>query len=120
MSTIHNFLATVANKARADLRQEITQAKADPQAYVSRNRALLIPMFLFGLFFLNVAGAFAAPPPAEPATLNLDTEMIQTGLFQGANIILGALGVVMFLMIGMKFGGIIIRAISSAIDGLRI
>ena len=52
-------------------------------------------------------------------TLALDSATVQTGLFEGANIVVGALGAIVFLLIGFQFGSSILRAISSYIGGLR-
>jgi hypothetical protein len=45
--------------------------------------------------------------------------MTTDGLFRGANIIIAALGAVMFLLAGFKLGGILIRGIVDAIGGIR-
>lgn len=49
-------------------------------------------------------------------TLAVNGDTMQTGLFTGANIILVALGGIVFLLIGFSFGGKILRAISDFIQ----
>lgn len=49
-------------------------------------------------------------------TLAVDPDVMQTGLFTGANMILLSLGTIVFLLIGFSFGGKILRAISDFIQ----
>jgi len=65
-----------------------------------------------------IFGAMFILAQAVP-TLALDSATVQTGLFEGANIVVGALGAIVFLLIGFQFGSSILRAISSYIGGLR-
>jgi len=111
------MLALTLTNIKTGLSKELAQAKANPVGYFTAHRAAIVGLFVASLLVLNVTGAFAADPTPS---LNIDTDAMVAGLMEGANIILAALGVVMFLLIGMKLGGVIIRAISSAIDGLRI
>ncbi len=53
-------------------------------------------------------------------TLALDPDVVTTGLFSGANIILVALGGIIFLIIGLSFGGKILEAVRNMVQGLRI
>lgn len=48
--------------------------------------------------------------------LNIDAETITAGLFSGANIIIGALGAVVFLLIGFTFGAKILSAIGAFVQ----
>ncbi|MCP4428892.1 MAG: hypothetical protein GY803_30785 [Chloroflexi bacterium] len=75
-----------------------------------------IPVLMLALVFMGAVPSFAQ---TEPPTLELDTDQMITGLFEGANIIIAALGAVMFLLAGFKLGGILIRGIVDAIGGIR-
>lgn len=70
-----------------------------------------VALFLFALLTTGVQMANAQVP-----TLAVDPDALQTGLFTGANIILIALGGIVFLLIGFSFGGKILRAISDFIQ----
>lgn len=70
------------------------------------------------LALLIVASPTFAQTPIP--TLAIDADALQSGLFEGANIILVALGAVMFIIIGMTFGGRILSAIQSAITSFRL
>jgi hypothetical protein len=59
------------------------------------------------------------PSFAQTTTLNLDTQELQNGLFSGANIIIGALAGIMFLLAGFRFGGTILRMIIDTVTGFR-
>ena len=48
-------------------------------------------------------------------TIAINVNAIQSGLFTGANVILIALGTVVFLLIGFAFGGKILRMIADFI-----
>ena len=61
----------------------------------------------------------AVPTFAQTATLNLSTELIQNNLFSGANIIIGALGAIVFLLAGFSFGGRILRSIGDWVTNFR-
>lgn len=74
--------------------------------------ALVVVMAL-----VMVVPSFAQTPVP---TLALDSNQMQSGLFTGANIILVALGGVLFLIIGMTFGGKIIGMIQNAISNVKI
>ncbi len=53
-------------------------------------------------------------------TLALQADVLTSGLFTGANIILLALGGIIFLLVGLAFGGKILDAIRNMVQGLRI
>jgi hypothetical protein len=53
-------------------------------------------------------------------TLALQADVLTSGLFTGANIILLALGGIIFLLVGLVFGGKILDAIRNMVQGLRI
>lgn len=72
------------------------------------------------IFVAGPAFAQTPDPTAVIPTLAIDSYALQSGLFQGANIILVALGAVMFIIIGMTFGGRILSAIQSAITSFRL
>lgn len=84
-----------------------------------RMRKYVVVVAALALIF--VAGpAFAQATPEPIPTLAINAEALQSGLFEGANIILVALGAVMFIIIGMTFGGRILSAIQSAITSFRL
>lgn len=74
----------------------------------------IIPAMMFALFLASAGGSFA-----QEITLDIDTTEMTNRLFEGANIIIAALGAVMFLLAGFKLGGILIRGIVDAIGGIR-
>lgn len=75
-----------------------------------------IPALMLALVIMGtVTPAFAQ----ETTTLNIDTDAMTNDLFRGANIVIAALGAVMFLLAGFKLGGILIRGIVDAIGGIR-
>lgn len=87
---------------------------------MTTNKIRFIAVFsvlALSLALTAVVGAQATPEPIP--TLALDSGSLQSGLFEGANIILAALGAIMFLIIGMTFGGKILSAIQAAINGFR-
>lgn len=89
-------------------------------AYIKAHRIQIIrygiPALMVALVLLSGTGhAFAQ----ETVTLDIDTDAMTTDLFRGANIIIAALGAVMFLLAGFKLGGILIRGIVDAIGGIR-
>lgn len=57
----------------------------------------------------------ASPSFAQVPTLAVDATIIQTNLFTGANIMLGALAGIFILIVGMGFGGKIMAAIGDFI-----
>jgi hypothetical protein len=76
----------------------------------------ILPIALAAFFVLvAVEPSFAASAP----TLDLDPDVVTAGLFDGANIILAALGAIMFLLAGFKLGGVLLRGIVDAIGGIR-
>ena len=84
--------------------------------YTMRQMRWILPLALAAFVVMSgVDGAFAQ----EPNALNIDTENMTTQLFQGANIIIAALGTVMFLLAGFKLGGVLIRGIVDTIGGIK-
>ena len=76
-------------------------------------RKMTIAIVTVFVLALMAVPAFAQTPPP---TLALDPDTVQTGLFTGANIILIALGSIMFMLIGIGFGKKIFDSIGSAIQ----
>lgn len=66
-------------------------------------------------FMLGFVVTTASPSFAQVPTLAVDATIIQTNLFTGANIMLGALAGIFILIVGMGFGGKILRAIGDFI-----
>lgn len=93
----------------------INSIKSTAQA-IRRNPRRYLPYILP---VLALALAFAMAPGAFAQTLDIDTDAMTTDLFRGANIIIAALGAVMFLLAGFKLGGILIRGIVDAIGNIR-
>ena len=76
---------------------------------------LAVPLFMLALVLMGAV----VPAFAQEVTLDIDTNQMTNDLFRGANIIIAALGAVMFLLAGFKLGGILIRGIVDAIGGIR-
>lgn len=70
----------------------------------------VVPVLVLAVMVV-AAGAASAQVP----TLALDTAELQSGLFEGANIILVALSAIMFLLAGLAFGRNILNAIINAV-----
>lgn len=84
---------------------------------ISGYRYHLVAAGMFAFLFLMAATATpAAADGYQVPTLAVNSTIIQTGLFEGANIILIALGSIFFLLIGFAFGGKILNAIGSFIQ----
>lgn len=89
------------------------------KAQVTRDNVMkylpyILPALVAALMFATAGSSFA-----QEVTLDIDTSEMTSRLFEGANIIIAALGAVMFLLAGFKLGGILIRGIVDAISGIR-
>lgn len=80
------------------------------QVYM-KNKKLVVIVSVMALLLISVVGAFAQ----ETVELNVDSSSITSNLFQGANIIIGALLAIMMLVAGFKFGRDILEQIVSSI-----
>lgn len=80
-----------------------------------RYHAMALGMLAF-LVLMTATATPAAADGMQVPTLAVNSTIIQTGLFEGANIILVALGSIFFLLIGFAFGGKILNAIGSFIQ----
>lgn len=100
----------------------INLLKTKGVAFWKRHRTLLTAVMVVALTLVLASGSVYAQTPGATSTpaLALDTDMITTQLFEGANIIIGALGVVMFLIAGISFGGRVMRYIVDAVTNFRI
>lgn len=88
---------------------------------MKRKQLVLFIALALVLMFVASPALAQTPDPTSPIpTLAIDSGALQSGLFEGANIILVALGAVMFIIIGMTFGGRILSAIQSAITSFRL
>ena len=67
----------------------------------------------------SATAAFAQTTPSTD-TLDLDSTTILPNLFQGANIILLALGAIVFLMAGFTFGVTILKGLMRIIGNLKV
>ena len=76
--------------------------------------------FLFAFLFLSAtaAGAQEVPEEITRPTLELDVDTMLYYMFEGANIIIVALGAVVFLTIGFVLGRKILDLIRQAISSL--
>lgn len=112
-----NFL-TIKNSAVT----RYQQFKADPRAALTKIRYELAAAMFLTVFFLSNSGASAAgflqEEPVERPTLALDVNEMLYWMFEGANIIIVALGAVVFLTIGFVLGRKILELIRSAISSL--
>jgi hypothetical protein len=71
--------------------------------------AKLLPLMLaLALLAMPVASTFAQ---TSTTSLDINTADLQNGLFEGANVIIGALAAIMFLLAGFKFGARILKMI---------
>jgi protein-S-isoprenylcysteine O-methyltransferase Ste14 len=84
-----------------------------------KNRTNIIRYGIPALMLAVVLMGVVTPAFAQETTLDIDTDAMTNDLFRGANIIIAALGAVMFLLAGFKLGGILIRGIVDAIGGIR-
>ncbi len=85
--------------------------------FETRRRVASSVALALGILVFSAVAAFAQTPIP---TLALDPDVVTTGLFSGANIILVALGGIIFLIIGLSFGGKILEAVRNMVQGLRI
>ena len=77
-----------------------------------------LPVILVLVLALALAvPAFAQDPTPTTATLALDSTELTNGLFTGANIMIAALGSILFILAGFKLGGGILRSIVDAVSG---
>ncbi len=79
-------------------------------------RYLPVLVAVFVLAAMTVSTAAAQAPTPTTATLELDSTSLTNGLFTGANIIIAALGAIMFILAGFKLGGQILRSIVDAVS----
>jgi len=88
--------------------------RQNPKQAAIKALPIVIPVFVAMFLFVAVPASYA-----QEVTLDIDTDAMTNDLFRGANIIIAALGAVMFLLAGFKLGGILIRGIVDAIGGIR-
>ena len=75
--------------------------------------AIVVAVFLAGVVYMGTYGTATA---YGANTLNINSATITDGLFEGANIVIGALGAVVFLLIGFTFGAKILSAIGAFVQ----
>lgn len=101
---------------KAEARKEQKKFRADRRGYVVATFTRILPILVaVAVLVLAVAPAAAQ----EPVTLDLDATELTNGLFNGANIIIAALGAIMFLMAGFRLGGILLRGIVNAVGNIK-
>lgn len=74
---------------------------------------VLLAAFVFGFVYM---GSYGTATAYGANSLNINSTVITNGLFEGANIIIGALGAVVFLLIGFTFGAKILAAIGAFVQ----
>lgn len=84
--------------------------------FAKKHRVPITALATFVMMLVFATTASHAQTTPVP-TLALDVTALQTGLFTGANIMLAALGAIMFIVIGITFGSGIIDKIGDAIKG---
>lgn len=98
--------------------QVVTSKRAQVAAFVKAQQRKLAMLFmaLFGAFVSvsNAAAAGFSEPPA--LTINLDT----TSMFDGAQLIIDALGGPYLYIAGLALGAAILGAIIAAVSRIRI
>ena len=90
------------------------------QAALNRMRLELSLALMLTVVFLSttLVGAQTDPDPIVRPTLELDVDTMLYYMFEGANIIIVALGAVVFLTIGFVLGRKILDLIRQAISSL--
>ena len=99
-----------------EVRKEAALFRKDKKAYCIGLVKLALPIALFVTVFL-LAGPAAAQ---DPVALELDPTEMTNGLFSGANIIIAALGAIMFMLAGFKLGGALLKGIVSSVSNVKI
>lgn len=101
---------------KKEARKELNLFKTDRRGYAVATFTRILPILVvMAVFALGVAPAAAQ----DPVTLDLDATELTNGLFNGANIIIAALGAIMFLMAGFRLGGILLRGIVNAVGNIK-
>lgn len=114
----------------AKLKTQWAAFKQSPYQYAVKhgNVALVLALvFTFAFAAFPVGSAYAqdcvdgqtTDPTPEPC-LEVDADEMTSDIFAGANIILVALGGIFFLVIGLSFGGMLIKFIGNAILGFKL
>lgn len=115
----------------AKLKTQWAAFKKSPYQYAVKhgNVALVLALvFVFAFTaFVPVGNVMAqdcvdgqtTDPTPEPC-LEVDADEMTADIFAGANIILVALGGIFFLVIGLSFGGMLIKFIGNAILGFKL
>jgi hypothetical protein len=104
----------------AQAKAGLAQFRAEPIATVNRLRLELFSAVMLTMLFLSatMVGAQTDPEPIVRPTLELDVDTMLYYMFEGANIIIVALGAVVFLTIGFVLGRKILDLIRQAISSL--
>lgn len=79
---------------------------------MKRNRRIVMAVLMAAMLLMLAVSAFAQ----VTATLDINTGTITTNLFNGANVIIGALLAVVMLMAGFRFGSQILDRLVKAIN----
>lgn len=101
---------------KTELSKERDAFRADRKGYVLAQLRLALPIAL-ALFLFVLVPLAAAQDPVE---LELDPVEMTNGLFSGANIIIAALGAIMFMLAGFKLGGALLKGIVSSVSNVKI
>ena len=77
----------------------------------------MVVLLVVVLLLVTAVPTFAQS--VSTTTLQIDQNLILPNLFQGANIILVALGAVVFLMAGFTFGVMVLRGILRVVGNIK-
>ncbi len=90
-------------------------------AWLWTHRLTVVPVLLAAVVLAaGVAPTFAQASSVPTDTLIIDVEMVTSGIFQGANIMIVVLGAIIFLMAGFKFGVALMQGILRLIGNISI
>lgn len=106
--------------------------KNDPRLFLVTHSRVILVMFLAVFSFSAMvpsAHAQTATPDAGDCVdgvngagdpcLDINADTLASQIFSGANIIVAALGGIVFLIVGLRFGGSLLRGIGDAIESFR-
>ena len=88
--------------------------------WVYGHRYTVLPVLAVVVALAAGAGPAFAQASVPTDTLVLDADMVTSGLFQGANIMIMVLGTIIFLLAGFKFGVSIMQGILRLISNISL
>lgn len=108
----HKFIQNM----RQNWQTQLAELRRDRYGYVVREVRRFLPIALF----LSVVFFATLPTFAQEPIIDIDPDVIIEYLLMGANVIIGAVGLIMFLIAGFKLGGVLLRAIVDTVANIRI